>query len=71
MIVCICKGVTDQQIRQQAADGHSLDEIFRRTTAGSGCGTCRLAVARLVAETRAAAKAAEQPAAQPAKQDAA
>lgn len=71
VIVCLCKGVTDRRIRREAAAGHSLDEVFRRTGAGSGCGSCRLAVARIVAEERAAAKGAARPAAAIAKQDAA
>ncbi|BDG01787.1 (2Fe-2S)-binding protein [Anaeromyxobacter oryzae] len=75
MIVCVCRGVTDRQIRQEAAAGHALDEVFRRTGAGSSCGTCRLAVARLVAmehaQAAARAQSVEQAAQQQPEQDAA
>ena len=60
MIVCVCKGVSDRRIREEAAAGHSLDEVFRRTGAGSSCGQCRFAIARIVAAEHAAAQVAEQ-----------
>ena len=62
MIVCVCRGVTDRRIREEAVAGHSLEQIFHRTGAGSSCGTCKLAVARIAMEARAAAAvaAAEQ-----------
>jgi len=55
MIVCVCRAVTDRQIRAEAAAGRSLEEIFARTGAGSSCGTCKLMVARIAAEARAKA----------------
>jgi bacterioferritin-associated ferredoxin len=67
VIVCVCKGVSDRRIRAEAAAGHSLDEVLRRTGAGSSCGQCRFAIARIVHAEHAAAQAAEQVA----KQDAA
>lgn len=63
MIVCVCRGVTDRQIREEAVAGRSLEEIFQCTGAGSCCGTCRLTVARIAADARAAAA---RPAAAPA-----
>jgi bacterioferritin-associated ferredoxin len=47
--------VTDRQIREEAVAGRSLEEIFQCTGAGSCCGTCRLTVARIAADARAAA----------------
>ena len=41
MYVCICHGVTDQDIRNAADAGcGSLAELTMRTGLGSGCGTC-------------------------------
>ncbi len=67
MIVCVCRGVTDRQIREAAASGRSLEQVFQCTGAGTSCGTCRLMVARLVADEHARAAAR----ADAAKQDAA
>ncbi len=58
MIVCVCRGITDRRIRDEAADGSSLDEVLARTGAGSSCGTCRFAIARLVGEEHARAAVA-------------
>ncbi len=58
MIVCVCRNVSDAAIRAGARAGMSLDAVLRETGAGSGCGTCVLAVARIhAAEARAAAAA--------------
>lgn len=66
MIVCVCKGVTDRRIREEAVAGRPLEEILQFTGAGSSCGTCRLSVARIAAEARAAAvRPAAAPAAVP------
>jgi bacterioferritin-associated ferredoxin len=41
MYVCICKAVTDKQIRRAAAQGvDSLYELRERLGVGSGCGSC-------------------------------
>ncbi len=59
MIVCVCKNVSDSAIRAGARAGKPLEVVLRETGAGSGCGTCVLAVARIhAAEARAAAQAA-------------
>ncbi|MCX7032626.1 MAG: bacterioferritin-associated ferredoxin [Arenimonas sp.] len=55
MYVCICHGVTDQDIRQAADAGcASLTELTMRTGLGSGCGTCSDMAAELLAEARGA-----------------
>ena len=60
MIVCVCRNVTDSAIRAGAQAGKSLEVVLRETGAGTGCGTCILAVARIhAAEARAAAAAAQ------------
>ena len=41
MYVCICKSVTDRQIRRAAANGvDNLYELREELGVGSGCGTC-------------------------------
>lgn len=41
MYVCICKAVTDKQIRRAAANGvDNLYELREALGIGSGCGTC-------------------------------
>jgi len=41
MYVCICKSVTDKQIRRAAARGvDSLYELRETLGVGSGCGSC-------------------------------
>lgn len=41
MYVCICKGVTDHQIRQQVSDGaRSWREVREATGCATQCGKC-------------------------------
>lgn len=41
MYVCLCKSVTDKQIRHAAASGvDNLYELRERLGVGAGCGTC-------------------------------
>lgn len=43
MFICVCKGVTDSQIKQAIADGcGSYAEVRQKLGigTGSGCGTC-------------------------------
>ena len=49
MWVCLCKAVTDQQIRTAVRNGaRSLPEIALRCRAGAGCGGCEDEVARIL-----------------------
>ncbi len=42
MYVCICKAVTDTEIRAAADDGvHNLEQLSETLGAGTGCGCCR------------------------------
>jgi bacterioferritin-associated ferredoxin len=47
MIVCVCFGVSDRLVRQRAREGASLGAVLEETGAGSACGACRLAIAKL------------------------
>ncbi|MDH3441329.1 MAG: bacterioferritin-associated ferredoxin [Gammaproteobacteria bacterium] len=54
MYVCICKSVTDKQIRRAAARG--VDNVFElRDSLGvaSGCGTCAGTAQEILDETNA------------------
>lgn len=53
MYVCICRSVTDEQIRREVCDGaHTLDEISRRLGVATGCGRCRAFATVVVSEAR-------------------
>ena len=54
MIVCLCKGVSDRQVRQAIGEGHtSLKAIARRCGAGTGlnCGACHESLRAMITET--------------------
>ena len=42
MYVCICKGITEQQIIDELnkAPAHSSKDVLKRLGVGSDCGTC-------------------------------
>ena len=41
MYVCLCHGVTDQEIAQAVAEGHhDVQSIQEHLLAGTGCGGC-------------------------------
>ena len=42
MYVCLCKAVTDTEIRAAADDGvYDLEQLAETLGAGTGCGCCR------------------------------
>jgi bacterioferritin-associated ferredoxin len=47
VIVCVCFRVSDRLVRLRAREGVSLGAVLEETGAGSACGACRLAIARL------------------------
>ena len=49
MIVCSCFNLSDRAVRERARRGRSLREILEETGAGSACGACQLALARVAA----------------------
>lgn len=53
MIVCLCFNVSDRLVRERARHGLSLGAVLEATGAGSACGACRLAIARIHAGERA------------------
>jgi bacterioferritin-associated ferredoxin len=54
LILCICFGVSDRAVRQRASEGVPLDAVIRETGAGSACGMCLQAIARVHAGEAAA-----------------
>lgn len=51
MYVCLCHGVTDQEIAQAVADGHrDVQSIQTHLLAGTGCGGCINFTAELIDE---------------------
>ena len=52
MYVCLCKGVSDKDIKQLVSAGAcSVEEIMRCSGAGTGCGTCIGEIADLLGES--------------------
>ena len=52
MYVCLCNGVTEQQIRDAICDGAStLCDLSARLGVASGCGCCRTFAAQVIDET--------------------
>lgn len=51
MIVCLCRAVTDRDVRAARARGaDTVDGVAALTGAGTGCGCCRDVVAKILAE---------------------
>jgi bacterioferritin-associated ferredoxin len=58
MYVCLCKGISDRDIKQLVSAGPcSVEEIMRCTGAGTGCGTCVGEIAELVAASDTSGRA--------------
>ena len=55
MIVCVCRRISDQQIRQAAADGaHSLECLQFDLGVATQCGRCADCASRVLCDARAA-----------------
>jgi bacterioferritin-associated ferredoxin len=51
MIVCVCEGVSDRQIRASIQSGvKSIHELGRRCGAGLDCGRCRAMLRGMLGE---------------------
>ena len=54
MYVCICKGVTDSQIRDAVCDGAtSLKDLSRELGVATGCGKCGQCACSVIEQTLA------------------
>jgi len=59
MVVCLCKGISDKQIRKLVEAGvTSAREVMNLCRAGTDCGTCVLQVRAVVEATLAEAASA-------------
>jgi len=55
MIVCVCRKVSDSQIRQAAVDGaHSLECLQMELGVATQCGRCADCASRVLCDARAA-----------------
>ncbi len=56
MYVCLCKAITDGQIRAAVADGaHTFQKVAQQTGCGTQCGQCACMAKEIVDETLAEA----------------
>ncbi len=54
MFVCVCRAVTDHQIREAVDDGvHHVEQLEELCGVGAGCGSCK-ALAQQLIEARLA-----------------
>jgi bacterioferritin-associated ferredoxin len=53
MIVCVCRGVSDRELRGAVRAAQTLEDVMRVTGAGTDCGCCLPALARIAAAARA------------------
>ena len=52
MYVCLCSGVTEQQIRDEVCNGaSSVCDLSARLGVAAGCGCCHAFAAQVVEET--------------------
>ena len=53
MFICICNGVTENQIRDAVCSGaDSLDQLRGRLGVAAGCGTCAAFAEQIISETQ-------------------
>ncbi|HEY8385551.1 MAG TPA: (2Fe-2S)-binding protein [Porticoccaceae bacterium] len=63
MYVCLCRGVTQKQIRREVLAGAvTFDEIQERLEVGTCCGTCSDNAREVIAETLSAGLVDQGPA---------
>ncbi|MGH3974480.1 MAG: (2Fe-2S)-binding protein [Pseudonocardiaceae bacterium] len=59
MYVCICRAVTEAEVRGCIADGAcTVKEVVKRSEAGTGCGSC---IGKIVAMLSTHANGVRQP----------
>ena len=58
MVVCLCQGVSEKQVREAIANGATTrKKITRACGAGAGCGGCHESIRDIIREHRASAVA--------------
>jgi bacterioferritin-associated ferredoxin len=53
MKICVCRDVSDRDLRAAVRCGRTIDEVVAATGAGSDCGACEEALSRLAEAARA------------------
>ncbi len=49
MYICVCRAVSTDDIKEALKTGHAgVDELIRRTRAGTCCGACRNSLAEAI-----------------------
>ncbi len=62
MVICHCTGVREGEIRTAIRSGAcTLRDVARTCGAGTGCGTCCVAVAEILHQERTAAASSAAP----------
>lgn len=56
MYICICKGITEEQLRSASHQGGTDRDILNRLGIGSDCGVCLLSALNTMKPERPAAK---------------
>jgi len=60
MYICLCNGITDDQVRQVAADGAARPrEVYSACGCRAQCGRCTRTILTILREDRAAASPGE------------
>jgi len=61
MVVCLCQGVSDKQVREAIAKGASTRKnVTRACGAGAGCGGCHESIREIIRAHRAAASESKE-----------
>ncbi len=62
MKICVCRDVSDGDLRRAVRCGRTVEEVVAATGAGSDCGACEEALSRLAEAARAEGVVLQPPA---------
>ncbi|WP_242356299.1 (2Fe-2S)-binding protein [Anaeromyxobacter sp. SG64] len=62
MKICVCRDVSDGDLRAAVRCGRTVEEVVAATGAGSDCGACEEALSRLAEAARAEGVVLQRPA---------
>lgn len=40
MYICVCRGISEEQLKRQIKEGHGTKEILKNLGVGDDCGVC-------------------------------
>ena len=62
MLICLCKAVSDREVRGAIARGaRSVRSVCQRTGAGTSCGSCKIDLHTMLKEARISARSVAVP----------